>query len=235
LPRTPNGLRYPGDPNSEPPNGPLQIGQLAQDVDSRIIGRFADAAAALAAYPTPVYGQVFHLATLGLHEWNGTELEPLTGCLKVAPSADQYNSGGSNPAGTVEQRITGGVNIPTGQHLFSGRLYWVGFSGRAWAGTVNEQGTLRIRVGKSTTLTTANTVVASHQFFTIPAGSNNADDAADVKFGGYFAVRDSGLYGVALFGKVSVGSFAVGKDDRGRYDLTLNKEGAAAPGLVTVI
>jgi hypothetical protein len=170
-------------------------------------------------------------------EWNGTELEPLTGCLKVAPSADPVQLGrrlqpgrhglsSASPAtSTSRPASTCSPAACTGS----------GFSGRAWAGTVNEQGTLRIRVGKSTTLTTANTVVASHQFFTIPAGSNNADDAADVKFGGYFAVRDSGLYGVALFGKVSVGSFAVGKDDRGRYDLTLNKEGAAAPGLVTVI
>lgn len=234
MPRTPNGLRYPTD--NDDFDTVVDLANLAEDADSKLVGRFANADAALAAFPTPVYGQVFHLATSGLMEWNGTELEPVTGCLKVASSSTQYSSGvGSNPVGTTEQRITGDINIPTAQHLFSGRLYWIGFSGRAWAGTVNEQGTLRIRVGKSTTLTTSNTIIATHQFFTIPTGSNNADDAADLKFGGYFAVRDSGLYGAALFGKSSAGNFAVGEDDRRRYELILKKEGAAAPGLVTVV
>jgi hypothetical protein len=234
LPKTPNGLRYPGAPETEPPNGPLQIGDLAADVDTKIVGRFANEAAFLAAYPTPTYGQVVYLSTGGMYEWNGFELEPVVGCLKVASSSTQYSSGGSNPVGTTEQRVTGTITIPTSQRLFSGRLYYAEFIGRGWAGTVNEQVTLKIRVGTSTTLTTANTAVASHQFFTMPTGSNSATDSADVKFGGYFAVQATGIYGIGLFGKVSAGSFAVAEDDRGRYELILSKLGASAPGLVTV-
>lgn len=235
MPTTPNGLRYPGSPDTEPPNGPLQIGNLAADVDTKIVGRFTNEAAFLAAYPTPTFGQPVNLSTGGLHVWNGFALEPVAGGLKVGPSSTQHSSGGSNPAGTTEQRITSaGLTIPTGERLFPGIKYRVDYIGRAWAGTVNEQVTLRIRVGTATTLTTAHTAVATHQFFTLLATGTPADDSPDVKFHGFFAVKSAGIYGVALFGKVSAGNFAVGQDDRLRHELILSKDGAAAPGLVTV-
>ena len=33
MPTTPLGIRYPGSPESEPPNGPLQMANMAADVD----------------------------------------------------------------------------------------------------------------------------------------------------------------------------------------------------------
>lgn len=66
MPATPNGIRYPGNPASEPPNGPLQMGNMAQDIDDKLVGRFATLTALNTAYPNATRGQ---MVTIGHIPW----------------------------------------------------------------------------------------------------------------------------------------------------------------------
>jgi hypothetical protein len=228
LPSTTGGLRYPVDTDDF--NVPQDIANLASDLDTKVVHRFGTLAALQAAYPSPQVGQVAWVTAMGLVAYNGFEWRGPSGLVKVTSSSTQYNSDTPNPPGTTEQRITGEINMSGARHL-SGRGYEIGFDGRAWAGTTTALTTLYIRVSTQSPVTTGNSkVVAAHEFYSPNTGVN----AATVKFRGQYAVNATNLYNIALFGKVSSGNFAVGEDDRGRYELTLRETGPSVPGLVTV-
>lgn len=61
MPTTPiNGLRKPA--RSDSPDGPLQISNLADDVDSRLVGRFATTTERDAKIPSPTDGMICYVA-----------------------------------------------------------------------------------------------------------------------------------------------------------------------------
>lgn len=228
MPSTAGGLRYPTI--NDDFNPPEDIANLASDADNKVVHRFASLTALQAAYATPQVGQPAWVTTMGFVSWNGFEWRTPSGLVAVTSSSTQYDSGGSNPAGTTEQRITGTINMTNARHL-SGRGYEIGFRGRGWAGTTTALMTMNVRVSDASPVTTANSkVVATHEFYSPNTGVN----AATIKFSGEYAVNTTNLYNIAVFAKVSSGSFAVGEDDRGRYELTLKETGQSVAGLVTV-
>jgi hypothetical protein len=234
LPKTPNGLRYPGAPETEPPNGPLQIGDLAADVDSRIVGRFSTLTALRSVIATPVLGMLAYVNTGGLYEFDGVDWVPFQGLRGLTFSSTQYDSGvGSNPAGTVEQRITGDLNM-TNRRCLSGRMYYIAWRSVARGlrdgqhaddaehpGLQDDPGHCLVEAGRD----------AQHHE---PAG-NTANSVPDCQV--RRLVRGEArrtIYHFALFGVSASGQFHVGEDDRGRFQLLLKEDGASLPGLVTV-
>jgi hypothetical protein len=117
----------------------------------------------------------------------------------------------------------------TGLALKSGRCYRAEFRGRAWAGVGGVQTALRIRVGA--TLSTSSVAVATRQIVQSAAGPSGINDT---HFDGTFAVQTTGTYSCGLFGVVASGSFAVGPDARGRYELIVFDVGPSISGLNTV-
>lgn len=98
MPTTPNGLPYPGNPASEPPNGPLQIGNLALAADSKLVGRFTTTAARDAAITTPVRGQIAMVgSTMFVH----------TGTGWVPPGASMRAQRNTNTPGFPHNEWTG--------------------------------------------------------------------------------------------------------------------------------
>lgn len=106
MPKTPNGIPYPGNPTTEPPNGPAQIGAVAEAVDSKLVGRFVSQAALDVAFPNPIRGMV---ATIGNQLWLRTSTEwvlPGASARASRSSADGFNptlanSGGPNDDGWI--------------------------------------------------------------------------------------------------------------------------------------
>lgn len=91
MPKTPNGIPYPGNPVSEPPNGPAQIAAVAQAVDTKLVGRFVSMTELTDAYPNPVRGMT---AMIGSQHWLRTSTEwvlPGASARAVRSSAEGFN------------------------------------------------------------------------------------------------------------------------------------------------
>lgn len=225
---TPNGIPFPDDDDDA--DGPGAMAAMAAAIDSRIVGRFSTLNTLKAAITTPVLGMLAYVNTGGLYEFDGVDWVPFQGIRGITPSSTQYDSGGSNPAGTVEQRITGDINM-TNRRCLSGRRYNIRFKGRAWPSVASTLMTLNIRASKTTPVTASSKLVATH---TIKPAGNTANSVPDCPFDDDFAVNSTDDYHFALFVVAASGQFHVGEDDRGRYEMILSEEGASMPGLVTV-
>jgi hypothetical protein len=68
MPTTSSGLRYPALTDS--PNGPLQIGNLAADLDAKVLPAYATIAARNTAIPSPAQGRPATVAGV-LHTYDG--------------------------------------------------------------------------------------------------------------------------------------------------------------------
>lgn len=76
MPTTPNGLPYPGNAASEPPNGPLQIGNLAKAADAMVVGHYATTAERDRAITSPIRGQIVTVGNL-VRVHTGSEWAPV--------------------------------------------------------------------------------------------------------------------------------------------------------------
>jgi hypothetical protein len=229
LGTTPNGIPFPDDDDDA--DGPGAMAAMASAIDSRIVGRFSTLTALRSVIATPVLGMLAYVNTGGLYEFDGVDWVPFQGLRGLTFSSTQYDSGvGSNPAGTVEQRITGDLNM-TNRRCLSGRMYYIAWRGRAWPSVASTLMTLNIRASKTTPVTASSKLVAT---LSIKPAGNTANSVPDCPFGDWFAVNSTDDYHFALFGVSASGQFHVGEDDRGRFQLLLKEDGASLPGLVTV-
>lgn len=105
-----NNLRYPLD--SDPPNGPLQIGNLAADVDPLLIPRVASIAARTAKFPSPQQNNMCMVAGR-LHTYDGSSWRFANEGFK---SATSDASGYVTVAHGLGQAPTG-VIITPGDHV----------------------------------------------------------------------------------------------------------------------
>jgi hypothetical protein len=200
-----------------------------------IAGPFANTAARDTAFASWVAaggtlrrGLLSSVTGSGLWEYDGAGWKPFRGLVApVAVGTAQFNN-----TGTTEVPITGTNKemLISGVPLRSGNAYRVQLNCRPWAGVSNVVMALRIRVGIGT-VTTANTAVAVKQ---IRQSGNDSNTAEDKELSAYFAVQANGTYNIRAFGIVASGSFAVGPDERGRYEMFVTDCGPSQANLVTV-
>jgi hypothetical protein len=148
------------------------------------------------------------------------------------PLAETHGGSQYDHTGTSEVQVGGGageIGTITGLALASGRCYKAEFRGRAWAGVAGVTVTLRVRCAVS--LGTSSTCVATRQTVQPNVGPGGVHDT---HFDGTFAVQTTGTYQLGVFGVVASGSFAVGNDARGRYELIVFDVGPSISGLNTV-
>jgi hypothetical protein len=144
------------------------------------------------------------------------------------PIGESHTSSQFNNTGTTEVQVSN-LSPITGLTLKSGRAYRAEFRGRAWAGVAGVQCALRIRVGAS--LSTSSVAVATRQIVQPAVGPGGINDT---HFDGTFSVQTTGTYSAGVYGVVASGSFAVGADARGRYELIIFDLGPSISGLNTV-
>jgi hypothetical protein len=241
APRT--GYRKPEQ--SDGPLGGVQIGNLASDVEPDTAPYFATTAARDAAHADFVTaggvmrdGLLARVNGIGLMQYVGGSWYTVATTADIAalafpgPLKETHGTGQYDHTGTTEVQVGGGTNeigTITGLALKSNRCYRAVFRGRAWAGVAGVTMSLRIRVGAS--LSTSSSAVASRQIVQPNVGPGGVNDTP---VEGEFAVQTTGTYSCGLYGVVASGSFAVGPDARGRYELIVFDVGPSISGLATV-
>lgn len=239
-PRT--GARKPEQ--TDGPLGGVQIGNAVADLAPHVAPYYdttADRDSAHVDYVTEGHtltdGMPARVNNIGLMQYvNGTwltvaNLEDIAALQFPRLLDETHGTVQYNHSGTTEVQVTGGSEIDTitGLTLTSGRLYIAEFFGKSWAGVAGVTSTLNIRVGAS--LSTSSVCVASRSTVQPAVGPNGINNTP---FYGKFVVQTTGTYSVGLFGVVASGSFAVGADARGRYEVLVSDDGPAISGMQTV-
>lgn len=233
------GLPCPDD--GSPNDPPIHFQALIDVADTQMVPHFATTGARDTAFATWVTGGgvmkdglVCRVDGVGLMQYvlalsawdrvpNSQDLTWPVGPLDHAETSTQFNH-----TGTTEVLVDT-LGPITGLALKSNHAYGVLFNGRPWAGVAGVDMALRVRVGVN--LSTSSTAVATKQIVQPGVGPTGVEDKS---MSAFFAVQTAGTYKAGLYGIVSSGSFAVGLDARGRYELTVFDAGQYTSGLVTV-